>query len=452
MARLVVVGGGAAGMSTASVAKRRDPDLDVVVLEQGHHISFSACGMPYWAGGIVQGDEDRLVVLTPEEARERGLDVRMETQAVDVDPEPRTVQVAGPDGQEALDYDHLLLAPGVEPRTPWPGCELPGVHALRHLDDGVALVEDLDTHTIERACVIGGGFVGLEMAEAFVHRGLATTLIHSRATLMSGMIEPELGELVNQRVRQAGVDLVLGRRADGLEGQDRVTGVDVGDEVLDTDLVVMAIGASPRTRLAQAAGCELTGSGAIAVDDQMRTSVDGILAAGDCVAFPHRLTGEPTFLPLALHANRAGRIAGETIAGNKARFPGVLGSAITRFEDLEIAATGLTLPRAREAGFDAVAETITSNTRAGYFPGSQKIHVRMVVERGTGRVLGCQIVGGPGAGQRIDTAAAAIWMEATADDVEAMDLAYAPPFSPTWDPVAIAARIAGREAGPATGP
>ncbi len=433
-------------MSAASVAKRRAPDLDVVVLEQGRHISFSACGMPYWAGGIVEGGKDRLVVLSPEDARERGLDVRMETEAVDVDPGARTVTTAGPDGPNSLAYDHLVLAPGVEPRTPWPGCDLPGVHALRHLDDGVALVDDLATDGIDHACVIGGGFVGLEMAEAFVHRGLETTLVHSHKTLMSGVVEPELGERINQRVRQAGVELVLERRADGLEGEDRVTGVDVGDEVLDADLVVMAIGATPRTDLAERAGCALTAGGAIQVDDRMRTTVDGILAAGDCVAFPHRLTGTPTFLPLALHANRAGRIAGETVTGNDARFPGVLGTAITRFEDLEVAATGSTLPAAREAGFDAVAETITSQTRADYFPGSARIQVRMVAERGTGRVLGCQIVGGPGAGQRIDTAAAAIWMQASTADIEAMDLSYAPPFSPTWDPIAIAARIAGREA------
>lgn len=446
MDRLVVVGGGAAGMSAASVAKRRDPELEVVVLEHGTHISFSACGMPYWVGGIVEGDQDRLVVLSPADARERGLDVRLQTQAVDVDPETRTLELEGPEGRASLGYDRLILAPGVEPRTPWPGCDLEGVHALRHLDDGTRLVDDLDQHHVEHACVIGGGFVGLEMAEALVHRGIETSVVHSQATLMSGVIEPALGERINRRVRQAGVELTLEHRADGLEGQDRVTGVAVDGKTVAADLVIMAIGAAPRTELAEAAGCTLTTSGAIKVDDRMQTTVDGVLAAGDCVAFPHKLTGEPTFLPLALHANRSGRIAGETVTGNDARFPGVLGTAITRFEDLEIAATGLTLPAAKEAGFDAVAETITSQTRAGYFPGSSEIHVRMVVERGTGQVVGCQIVGGTGAGQRIDTAAAAIWMGATADDVESMDLSYAPPFSPTWDPVAIAARIAGREA------
>ncbi len=446
MGRLVVVGGGAAGMSAASVAKRRDPELEVVVLEQGKHVSFSACGMPYWAGGIVEGGQDRLVVLSPEDARERGLDVRLQTEALDVDPEARTLELEGPEGRASLGYDRLVLAPGVEPRTPWPGCDLEGIHALRHLDDGIRLVEDLGRHAVEHACVIGGGFVGLEMAEAFVHRGIETSLVHSGATLMSGVIEPTLGEMINRRVRDAGVELILEQRADGLEGETRVTGVEIGGDRVTADLVIMAIGARPRTELAEAAGCSLTTSGAIQVDGRMRTTVDGILAAGDCVAFPHKLTGEPTFLPLALHANRAGRIAGETVAGNDARFPGVLGTAITRFEDLEIAATGLTLPAAEEAGFDAVAEAITSQTRAGYFPGSSDIHVRMVVERGTGRVLGCQIVGGTGAGQRIDTAASAIWMGATADDVEAMDLSYAPPFSPTWDPVAIAARIAGRRA------
>lgn len=442
MDRLVVVGGGAAGMSAASVAKRRDPSLEVVLLEAGEHISFSACGIPYWIGGTVEGSSDRLVVRSPEEARERGLDVRTRTRAVDVDPDGRTVTVEGPDGSERLDYGTLCLAPGVEAVNPFDPLE--GVHTVRHLDDGIRLRDALEADPPEHACVVGGGFVGVEMAEAFVERGWPTTLVHSGETLLDTLVAPSLGEQVNERVREAGVELVTGDRADELEGDERVQAVHVGGERLEADLVVAAVGARPRAGLAERAGCKLGPAGTIAVDDRMRTSVEDVYACGDCVAFEHRLTGEDVFLPLALHANRSGRIVGENVAGGDERFPGVLGTAVTKFEDLEVAATGLDVDEARRAGFDPVAETITSVTRAGYFPGSSEVDVRLVVDEGTERVLGGQLVGGPGTAKRVDTIAAAVWMGATAGDLEAMDLAYAPPFGPTWDPVAIAGRLSQR--------
>lgn len=431
-------------MSAASVARRRDPELEITVLEAGQHVSFSACGMPYWLGGRIEGGPGSLVVRSAEDARQMGLDVRLGTRAVDVDPEARTLDVDGPDEAETLSYDALCLATGVEPVDPFE--PLAGVHTLRHLDDGIELANALEDEPPERVCIVGGGFVGVEMAEAARRRGWPTTLVHSRDTLLSDLLEPELGRRVTDRVAEEGVQLVLGERAEALQGEERVEGVETGSSVIPADRVILAIGARPRNKLAQAAGCTLGPAGTISVDEGMRTDVDGIYAAGDCVAFEHRLTGKATFLPLALHANRAGRVVGENVAGGDARFPGVLGTAVTTFEELEIAATGLSLDQAREAGYEAIAETITDVTRAGYFPGASEIHVRLVVERGTGRILGGQLLGGEGSGQRIDTIAAAIWMEATTEDLESMDLAYAPPVSPTWDPVAIAARIAGRTA------
>lgn len=444
MERLVVVGGGAAGMSAASVAKRREPSLDVVVLEAGDHISFSACGIPYWIGGTVEGSSERLVVRSAKEARERGLEVRMRTRAVDVDPDAHEITVETEEGTEMLEYGTLCLAPGVEAVNPFD--PLDGVHTIRHLDDGIRLRDALAADPPEHACVVGGGFVGVEMAEAFVEQGWSTTLVHSRETLLNDIVAPSLGETVNERVRAAGVDLVLGQRAEELEGRDQVEAVRTGEERVEADLVLLAIGARPRNDLAKQAGCELGPAGAVTVDDGMRTGVPDVFACGDCVAFEHRITGEPTFLPLALHANRSGRIAGENVVGGDERFPGVLGTAATKFEDLEVAATGLDVEQARETGFEPATETITSVTRAGYFPGSSEVDVRLVVDQGSQRVLGAQLVGGPGTAKRVDTVAAAIWMGATASDLEAMDLAYAPPFGPTWDPVAIAGRLSGRAA------
>lgn len=437
-----MVGGGAAGMTAASVANRRDPSMDVTVVEAGDHISFSACGMPYWVGGTVEGGPERLVVRNPQQARDRGLAVRTGTRVVDVHPGTQEVMLDDGDGRAMLAYDELCLAPGVEAVNPFE--LLDGVHTLRHLDDGIELQKALEADPPEHVCIVGGGFVGVEMAEAACQRGWSTTLVHSHETLLSDIVGPELGEHVNTAVEEHGIELLLGQRATGLVGDEHVEAVETEQERVPADLVVLAIGARPRNQLAQAAGCSLGPAGTITVDETMRTDQDRIWACGDAVAFEHRLTGEATFLPLALHANRSGRIVGENIAGGEARFPGVLGTAVTRFEGLEIASTGLTVEDAQAAGFDAVGETITSVTRAGYFPGARDVHVRLVVERGTERVLGGQIVGGDGAGKRIDTVAAAVWKEATASEIEAMDLAYAPPFSPTWDPVAIAARIAGR--------
>lgn len=437
-----MVGGGAAGMSAASVAKRRDPSLEVTVVEAGEHVSFSACGMPYWIGGTVEGGPDRLVVRSVEDSREKGLDVRPRTRAVDVEPGDRELVVEDDDGRSTIGYDALCLAPGVAAVNPFE--PLDGVHTLRHLDDGIQLQRAISSDPPEQVCIVGGGFVGVEMAEASVQRGWSTMLVHSGETLLDDLVGPELGQHVNDVVGEAGVGLHLDRRAEGLVGGDHVDAVETGDGRIPADLVVLAVGASPRNGIAQAAGCELGPAGTVAVDDRMRTSVPDVWACGDCVAFEHRLTGEATFLPLALHANRSGRIAGENLVGGDERFPGVLGTAATKFEDLEVASTGLGLEAARRAGFEAEASTITSVTKAGYYPGSSEIHVRLVVEEGTDRLLGGQLVGGPGTAQRVDTLAAAIWKEATATELEAFDLAYAPPFSPTWDPLAIAGRIASR--------
>lgn len=447
MTRMLVVGGGAAGMSAASVAKRNDPELEVTVAEAGGAISYAACGMPYWVAGLVEGDRDSLVVLSPEDARQkRGLDVRIQTRATSVDHAVRTATLEGPDGVDDVSYDHLVLAPGTEPWVPFDVPDGAPVFALRHLDDGVEVKRFVDGNAPKTAVVVGGGFVGLEMAEALLERGLRVVFVHSGATLMSGVLDEDLGEDLNQRVEQEeDVTLVTGSRVDSVAGDADGVTVDAGGESFDADAAILGLGAAPRTELAQAVGAAVGDSGAIAVDDRMRTGVDKVWACGDAVEFPHKVTGERVFLPLALHANRSGRIVGENVTGGDAVFPGVLGTTITRFFDMELAVTGLGEDAARDAGFDPAAATIKSGSKAIYFPGSQKLKAKIILDRDSGRVLGAQILGGEQTAKRIDTMSAAIWQEATAADVEAFDLAYAPPFNPVWDPWAIAARMADRE-------
>jgi len=446
MTRLLVVGGGAAGMSAASRAKRRQPNLDVTVVEAGGAISYSACGMPYWLGGIVPGDRDTLIVVSAQEAREdRGLDVRLDTRVESIDHDARIAVLGHDGGTSELDYDRLVLATGAAAQMPFNADGVEGVFSLRHLDDGVRAKAYVDAHKPASALVVGGGFIGLEMAEAFVQRGIKTTLIHSRDALMNGVLDEDLGAQLKEAVEAAGVRLVTGARAQAVSGSDGRVVVQAGGESFEAGVAVVGVGAAPRNELARSLGCPVGPAGALMVDASLATGVPDVWACGDAVAVTHKVTGKAMFLPLALHANRMGRIAGANATAGSEGFPGVLGTTITRFFATEVAVTGLTQEAAAQAGFDAVVATIKSGSKAKYFPESQKLQARIVAEAGSGRVLGAQIIGGHGTAKRIDTMAAALWMGATCADVENFDLAYAPPFSPVWDPWAIAARLAGRK-------
>jgi NADPH-dependent 2,4-dienoyl-CoA reductase/sulfur reductase-like enzyme len=445
--RFVVIGGNAAGLSAASVAKRRDPSIEAVVLEEGRFASYSACGIPYWIAGDTTGP-DRLITVTPEEARgERGIDLRLGWRAQRVDAGGRAVTAVDPDGRRHdISYDALLLATGSEPQAPFALEPLEGVFAIRHLIDGEAVLRHLAQREPRRAVVVGGGYVALETAEALLRRGLDVTLVMRRRRMLSDTLHDGMSERVLREVERRGAK-VLVALAEGVVGDGQVRAVRTMAGDVPADLVVLATGVRARVGLARDAGCRIHDSGAILVDRGMRTSVPGVYAAGDCATVWHRLLQRHVFLPLALHANRGGRVAGENVSGGDAQAPGTIGTAITRFFDLEAARTGLTAIDAAAAGFDAVVSGIEDNTIAGYMPGKSTMRVELVVERGTGRLLGGQVVGGPGAGKRIDAIATAIHAGLTAREVEDVDLAYAPPFSPSYDPVLIAARMAQKKAG-----
>lgn len=440
----VVVGGNAAGMSAASVAKRRDPTLDVVVFEQGERISYAACGIPYWVAGVSSGP-DALVSVTPEEARrERGVDLRLGWLVERVDAGARTVRARDASGREVeVAYDDLLLATGCEPEAPFAVEPLEGLFVVRHLENGAAMRAFLDAARPSRAVIVGGGYVGVEMAEAFVARGLRVTMVLRRRRTLGESLDEEMSDRVLAALERAGVEVVVAQ-ATGVVGDARVEAVRTTAGDLPADVAVLATGVKARSDLARQAGCALADRDAVVVDRAMRTSVPHVYAAGDCATVWHRLLDRQVFLPLALGANRGGRVAGENVAGGRDLHPGVLGTAITRFFEWEVARTGLTEVEATAAGFDAVARTIEENAVAGYMPGASQVAVRLVLERGSGRLLGGQLVGGPGSGKRVDALATAIHAGLTASDLEEVDLAYAPPFSPVYDPLLIAARIAGR--------
>jgi NADPH-dependent 2,4-dienoyl-CoA reductase/sulfur reductase-like enzyme len=444
--RVVVIGGDAAGGSAAAQAKKRRPDLDVVMFERGRATSYSACGIPYWISDAVDSEAD-LITRTPEQHRAMGVDVRIRTEVTAIDLDRRVVHwrdLAG-GGSGVEPFDQLVYATGSVPmRPPVPGIDATGVHGVQVLDDGAALRAALESEDVRRVVVVGGGYIGLEIAEACRIRGLEVTVVDRSATPF-GTFDPDVGEFIADAVRKEGIDLVLSDPVAAIEvdarGRARAVVTTSGLE-LPADLVVLGLGVRPAVRLAEEAGIPLGTSGGVEVDARMRTCLEGIWAAGDCVESVHRLSGQRVVVALGTHANKQGRVAGINIGGGYATFPGVIGTAITRICETEAARTGLSEREAAAAGYEFVTAVVDSTTKAGYFPGAQPIRVKMIAERRSGRLLGAQIVGKEAAAKRVDALAICIWNEMGVDEILSLDLSYAPPFSPVWDPVLIAARKA----------
>ncbi|MFE2070249.1 FAD-dependent oxidoreductase [Streptomyces sp. NPDC059467] len=446
--RLVVIGGDAAGMSAASQARRlRGPDeLEIVAFERGHFSSYSACGIPYWVGGDV-GERDRLVARSPEEHRARGIDLRMRTEVTEIDVAGKRVRARDVDsGAESwTSYDKLVIGTGARPIRPdMPGAAAPGVHGVQTLDDGQALLDTLARTRGRRAVVVGAGYIGVEMAEAMINRGYEVTVVNRGSEPMS-TLDPDMGRLVHKAMEGLGIAMVNDTEVtEVLTGQDgRVRAVATEDGEYPADVVILGIGVRPETRLAAAAGLPLGGRGGLLTDLAMRVrGHEDIWAGGDCVEVLNLVSGQEQYIPLGTHANKHGQVIGTNVGGGYATFPGVVGTAVSKVCDLEIARTGLREKDALRVGLQFETVTIESTSRAGYYPGASPMTVKMLAERRTGRLLGVQIVGREGAGKRVDIAAVALTAEMTVEQMTALDLGYAPPFSPVWDPVLVAARKA----------
>ena len=441
--RLVIIGGDAAGMSAAAQVRRMKSveELDIVVFERSSRTSYSACGLPYLIGGIVKTPQD-LIARSPAQHRAKGIDVRVrhEVTAIDVETATVTVRDFGSSQESAVHYDQLLIATGASGIAPqWPGIDAKGVLQLRTLDDAAAVEQILDAGA-RRAVVVGGGYIGLEVAEALLTRGLHVTVVERQETPMGSVLDADMAAMVAGAMTAAGIDLRLATTVTGFTARGgRVAAVETEAGPLAADLVIIGLGVRPNAELARVAGIGVGESGGIEVDDHLRTDTAQVWAAGDCVESRHRLTGRPLVVALGTHANKQGRVAGTNLAGGDASFGGVLGTAITRFQDTEIALTGLTEREATAAGFKVVGVTSEAYNRAGYFPDAESMTIKLVVERGTGRLLGAQVVGKANAGKRIDVLATALWNNMTVAEIVRMDLSYAPPFSPVWDPVLLAA-------------
>ena len=440
--RVIVIGGVAAGMSAASQIRRRRPKTRVTVLERGDHISYGACGMPYNIEDPKRPIED-LIVLSAEEARDkRGIDLRLRHEATAIDLESSVVTMTDLDNDATVHepFDALVIATGARAvRLPLPGFELPGVEVLRELGDGAAIKKALERGP-KQAVIIGAGYIGMEMAHVLTSRGLAVTVLEKMPGLLPGWHQ-ETVKTLEETLATHGVEFFTGITVEGAEAgpEGRVAAVLTDDGRFEADLVLAATGVRPNVEIASSAGLRIGKTGAIWVNQRQQTSHENVWAAGDCAEAYHRILRRNDWFPLGTTANKQGRIAGANIAGASQQFRGIVGTCGFLVFDLELARTGIGEVEAEAEGFDPVAVTIRQRSRAHGYPGGEPVQVHMVADRETGLLLGAELAGRDGAALRVDPVAAALAAHMTVADLQNLDLAYAPPFAPVWDPILVAA-------------
>lgn len=439
--KMIVVGGVAAGMSAAAKARRTDPDLEIAVYEKTGHVSYGACSFPYFLGGVFS-DPARLIARTPAQFAAQGIQVHLRHEVLHIDPQQRCVLVRDLNsGREFADqYDVLILTTGGSSiRPPLPGLDLEGIFTLRTVEDTLAIKAWLQERQPQQGVIVGAGYIGLEMADALVSQGVEVSMVEMLPQAMPNT-DPEIGALIGEELARHGVNLYVNTRLERFEGEaGRISAAVAGHRILPADIAIMAVGIRPSVHLAVEAGIDLGLTGAVAVDDHQRTSVPGIYAAGDVAEALDLVTGKPAWVPLATTANKQGKVAGENAAGGDAAFKGIVGTGVVRIFELEVARTGLTELAARDMGYDVATTLVRHDSQAGYMPGAEPITLKLVFERRDGRLLGAQMAGRDGVGKRIDTLAAALHAGWTVSELAALDLAYAPPFSPTYDITLIAA-------------
>ena len=441
--KLVIIGGDAAGMSAASKVRREQPDREIIVFEKSRYTSYSACGIPYYISETVKTAED-LIVRSPEEFRTKyNIDVRTQHLVLEVDTAGKRIKILDKELSREFwqDYGQLLIATGGKPFCPdIPGNDAEGVFGISTLKSGVKLENYIEDKKPKTAVIVGGGYIGLEMAEALLIRGLKVTLVNRGQQVMN-TLDPDMGAIVSEAMRQLGVTLYLDEELTGFElKNNKMTGVVTNKQTIPTDIVVFGMGSSPNTEFLSESGITLGIKGAIQVNERMQTNISDVWAAGDCTDTYDIVAKQPAYIALGTVANKQGLVAGSNIAGEDARFPGAVGTAVCKVCSYEVARSGLREKDLKRLGVDYVATTIKSKTRASYYPDAKTIWVKLLAEKGTGRLLGGQIIGEEGAAKRIDVVATALTHGLTLQNIIDLDLSYAPPFSPVWDPVQTAAR------------
>lgn len=442
--RMIVIGGTAAGLSAATKAKRLKPDMEIIAFEKTGFISYGACGLPYFIGGLIDDPEELVSLSVADMKNKRGIIVHTHQEAIRIDRQKKEVTVQNLDTEEILThpYDKLVIATGATPVHPdIPGIEAEGVYFLRNVEDGIKLKGD--EHAGQSIVVIGGGFIGLETAEQLAKVGLHVTILEALPRLLPFLPE-EYSSAVVEELRKNNVEVRLDAKVSRIQAKSgKVSAIELNDgETIPCDAALVSVGVVPATDLAKSCGLELGIKGSIVVDDTMLTNDPSIWACGDCAQMKHILTGLPCYIPLGTTANKMGRIAGTNIGGGHAVFPGVLGSMVTQIFDLSIASTGFSLAEAIRSGYGVAQSSIIKNDRASYYPGAQPNRINLVVDTASGRLLGAQAIGSTTIAGRINTLCACITAAMTVSQISQLDLVYAPPFAPVYDPILIAANQA----------
>ncbi|HEX4992277.1 MAG TPA: FAD-dependent oxidoreductase [Rubrobacteraceae bacterium] len=441
--RLVIVGGVAAGTKAASRARRVDQRAEITVYQDEPEPSISECGLPYYLSGVVER-RDELVARTPEKFAEKGIDVRVRHRVEKVDPEGKKLCVRDLESGEVFEdaYDRLVVATGARAvLPPIPGADLDGLFVLRFLTDADEVRGYTKERSPKRAVVVGGGYIGLEVAENLCRLGMEVSLIEAedRVALAYGS---EVAGRVENRLEDNGVNVHTGAEVEEFFGAGHVEGVRFGGREIGADLVVLGVGVRPSVELAKEAGAEIGETGAIRVDRHMKTNLPDVWAAGDCVETVNLVSGKPVWVPLGDTANQMGRVAGTNAATGEdtLEFPGLLGTGIFKVFGLGVGKTGLSETEAEEAGFETVSAAIETSDRASYYPGAQKVFIKLISDRATGRLIGAESAGSS-ADKLTDICATAIWGKLAYPDLVNLDLAYAPPFGPALSPVIQAATV-----------
>ncbi|WP_304680921.1 CoA-disulfide reductase [uncultured Clostridium sp.] len=441
--KVIIIGGVAAGMSAAAKFKRLSPKDEVIVYEKGDIVSFGACGLPYYVGGFFD-DSREMIARTPEEFRESGVEIYTKHEVIDVDFLNKKIKVKNIVTNEILEdsYDKLMIASGARAIIPAiKNIDLENVVTLKSMDDGNKLKELMAIDEYKRVTIIGAGFIGLEAVEAAKHMGKEVTVIQLQDRVLQEVFDKDITDILEEELRDKGVNLLLSETVVELIGEEKVSKVKTDKREIEADIVILATGVRPNTDFLKADYIKMIRNGAIVVDSYGRTSVEDVYAAGDCATINNLITGKESYVPLATGANKLGRIVGENLAGKNNSFQGSMASSCIKVMDMEAARTGLSEKEVKDLGFEYKTKFITDMNQTSYYPGRERIYVKLIYDAHTKVIYGGQVAGYKDAVQRCNVLAACIYAKMTTDQLGMLDLCYSPPFSRTWDVLNVAGNV-----------
>lgn len=441
--KVIIIGGVAAGMSAAAKFKRLSPNDDVIVYEKGDIVSFGACGLPYYVGGFFE-DSQEMIARTPEQFRESGVEIHTKHEVIDVDFSNKKVKVKNLITDEILEenYDKLMIASGARAIIPpIKNIDLENVVTLKSMDDGDKLRELMAKDEYKKVAIIGAGFIGLEAVEAAKHRGKEVTVIQLQDRVLQEVFDKDITDLLEEELRDKGINLLLSETVVELIGEGKVSKVKTDKREIDADIVILATGVKPNTDFLKSDEIKMIRNGAIVVDSYGRTSVEDVYSAGDCATINNLITGKESYVPLATGANKLGRIVGENLAGQNNSFQGSMSSSCIKVMDMEAARTGLSEKEVLNLGFNYKTKFITDMNQTSYYPGRERIYVKLIYDAHTKVILGGQVAGYKDAVQRCNVLAACIYAKMTTEQLGMLDLCYSPPFSRTWDVLNVAGNV-----------